>query len=88
MIRARGFQKAEVSGESGVYGKRRFWAHLITDQDDFNKHVDSIHWNPVKHGWVHHVADWPYSSFHKFVRLGIYPVTWGHSGEFYLDAGE
>ncbi|MFI3221641.1 MAG: transposase [Methylococcaceae bacterium] len=73
--------------ERGLW-QRRFWAHLITSQEDFNAHTDYIHWNPVKHGRVNQVADWPYSSFHKFVRLGIYPVTWGHSGKFDLDAGE
>ena len=68
--------------------QRRFWTHLITDQDDFNRHVDYIHWNPVKHGWVCQVADWPHSSFFKFVKMGVYPMTWGHSGEFDFDAGE
>jgi putative transposase len=73
--------------ERGLW-QRRFWAHLITDQDDFNIHADYIHWNPVKHGWVNQVADWQYSSFHKFVRLGIYPATWGCTEKFDLDAGE
>jgi putative transposase len=73
--------------ERGLW-QRRFWAHLITDQDDFNRHADYIHWNPVKHGWVRQVSDWPHSSFFKFVRLGIYPITWGHSGEFNFSAGE
>jgi len=41
----------------------RFWEHLIRDQEDFNRHADYIHWNPVKHGWVRRVADWPHSSF-------------------------
>ncbi|PPK74905.1 hypothetical protein B0F87_107148 [Methylobacter tundripaludum] len=43
---------------------------------------------PVKHGWVCQVADWPHSSFFKFVKMGVYPMTWGHSGEFDFDAGE
>ncbi len=73
--------------ERGLW-QRRFWAHLITDQDDFNVHADYIHWNPVKHGWVQQVVDWPYSSFHKFVRLEIYPVTWGQANKFDLDVGE
>jgi len=73
--------------ERGLW-QRRFWAHLITDQDDFNRHVDYIHWNPVKHGWVKQVIDWPYSSFHKYVKHGIYCSTWGHSGEFDIRAGE
>lgn len=67
--------------ERGIW-QRRFWAHWVTDQDDFNAHFDYIHWNPVKHGWVQQVADWPYSSFHRFVALGVYPITWGHSGDF------
>jgi putative transposase len=61
---------------------------LITDQADFNRHVDYIHWNPVKHGRVKQVADWPYSSFHHYVRLGVYPSTWGYAGQFDFDAGE
>jgi putative transposase len=73
--------------ERGLW-QRRFWAHLITDQDDFNSHMDYIHWNPVKHGWAKWVTDWPHSSFHHLVERGFYPATWGHSGEFELDAGE
>jgi putative transposase len=73
--------------ERGIW-QRRFWAHLLTDQDDFNAHFDYIHWNPVKHGWVRQVADWPYSSFHRFVALGLYPNNWGHSGNFNITANE
>jgi putative transposase len=47
-----------------------------------------VHINPVKHGLVQSVRDWPYSSFHQFVAGGIYPATWGYSGEFNIDAGE
>jgi len=54
----------------------RFWEHQIRDDLDFEKHCDYIHWNPVKHDWVSRVGDWPYSSFHRFVRLGIYPPDW------------
>jgi putative transposase len=31
----------------------------------------------VKHGHVTRVADWPYSSFHRMARLGVYPDDWG-----------
>jgi hypothetical protein len=47
---------------------------------DFTRHVDYIHFNPVKHGYVAHIADRPYSSFHRFVRLGIYPAEWASDG--------
>jgi putative transposase len=50
---------------------------LIRDETDFVKHVDYIHWNPVKHGHVKRVADWPYSTFHRFVASGVYPYDWG-----------
>ncbi|MGR9000110.1 MAG: REP-associated tyrosine transposase [Gammaproteobacteria bacterium] len=73
--------------ERGLW-QRRFWEHLIRDENDLNRHVDYIHWNPVKHGWVERVADWPHSSFHKFVKLGIYSENWGHDNEFDIDAGE
>ena len=73
--------------ERGIW-QRRFWAHLIMDQEDYNRHVDYIHWNPVKHGIVKQVIDWPHSSFHQFVKEGIYPATWGHSGQFGMDGGE
>jgi len=73
--------------ERGLW-QRRFWAHLLQDQEDFNKHVDYIHWSPVKHGWVQRVADWPHSSFHRYVEMGVYPIGWGHSGDFIISAGE
>ena len=56
--------------------QRRYWEHLIRDDQDFERHVDYIHWNPVKHGWVRRVGDWSHSSFHVYVRRGLYPVNW------------
>ena len=61
--------------ESTIW-QRRFWEHQIRDQMDFNRHVDYIHFNPVNHGHVTRVADWPYSTFHRYVRDGIYPENW------------
>ncbi len=51
------------------------WEHQIRDDLNFAKHVDYVHWNPVKHGYVIRVADWPYSSFHRYVTRGLYPLT-------------
>jgi putative transposase len=62
-------------GERGIW-QRRYWEHTLRDENDFAKHVDYIHFNPVKHGHVSRVVDWPYSSFHRFVRQGIYPADW------------
>jgi putative transposase len=57
--------------------QRRFWEHAIRDQDDWVRHVDYIHWNPVKHGYVPSPGDWPYSSFAQALRKGWYPPDWG-----------
>ena len=62
-------------GERGIW-QRRFWEHVIRDERDFEHHADYIHYNPVKHGHVIKVADWPYSSFHDYVRRDIYDLEW------------
>jgi putative transposase len=55
----------------------RYWEHTIRDERDFAHHVDYIHYNPVKHGHVARVIDWPHSSFHRYVRTGRLPPDWG-----------
>jgi putative transposase len=62
-------------GERGIW-QRRFWEHVIRDEADYERHVDYIHYNPVKHGQVMRVSDWPYSSFHRFMENGIYDLDW------------
>lgn len=64
------------NGEIALW-QRRFWEHTIRDERDFGRHVDYIHYNPVKHGLVSRVCDWPYSSFHLYVRLGLLSADWG-----------
>jgi putative transposase len=63
-------------GERGIW-QRRYWEHTLRDELDFSHHADYIHFNPVKHGHVTRVADWPYSSFHRMAKLGVYPADWG-----------
>lgn len=63
-------------GERGIW-HRRYWEHLIRDPRDLRHHVDYIHYNPVKHGHVARVADWPHSSFHAWVARGAYSRDWG-----------
>ena len=62
-------------GERGIW-QRHFWEHMIRDDADYRAHVDYVHINPVRHGLVRHVADWPYSTFHRMVRQGVYPADW------------
>ncbi len=57
--------------------QNRFWEHAIRDENDLHRHLDYIHFNPVKHGYVSKPADWPWSSFRRFVERGYYPVDWG-----------
>jgi putative transposase len=66
------------TGERDVW-QRRFWEHVIRDEEDLRRHLDYIHWNPVKHGLVTRVRDWPWSTFHRYVRQGIYSADWGAS---------
>lgn len=62
--------------ERGIW-QRRYWEHLIKDDDDLKRHIDYIHYNPVKHGYVTQAVDWRHSSFHRYVRSGVYPPDWG-----------
>ena len=76
----------ESKREKGIW-QRRYWEHAIRDDVDLSRHVDYIHFNPVKHGLVARVCDWPHSSFHQHVKNGIVPMDWGGdirepSGEF------
>jgi len=57
--------------ELGVW-QRRFWEHRIRDDNDYWNHVHYIHYNPVKHGLVQRIEDWPYSTYHRFCEQGIY----------------
>lgn len=74
-------------GERGIW-QRRFWEHTIRAEQDYAAHMDYVHINPVKHGLVQRVRDWPYSSFHRCVEMGVYPADWAGPSELELDAGE
>ncbi len=79
---ARGGVEGEVTGSQAARGNRgiwqkRFWEHLIRDEEDLEAHCDYIHYNAVKHRYVRSPNDWPYSSFHRFVKLGHYSNDWG-----------
>lgn len=62
--------------ERGVW-QRRYWEHQIRDDDDLDRHVAYVHFNPVKHGYVERAIDWPYSSIHRYVGEGAVSETWG-----------
>ncbi|OSI15911.1 hypothetical protein BWD09_07915 [Neisseria dentiae] len=62
--------------ERGIW-QRRYWEHTIRNQQDFANHMDYIHYNPVKHGCVDAVKDWPYSTFQRCIQQRVYPQDWG-----------
>jgi putative transposase len=79
---AAGGTDAEVTSAERKEGRRgvwqpRYWEHTVRDEEDLERCVDYIHWNPRKHGLVRRVQDWPYSSFHRFVGEGQYELHWG-----------
>jgi putative transposase len=67
----------------------RYWEHALEDEDDFERHFDYIHFNPVKHGHVRCPRDWPWSTFHRWVGAGVYSNHWAcsHRG-FMIDLSD
>nr|VFJ51665.1 MAG: putative transposase [Candidatus Kentron sp. FW] len=74
-------------GERGIW-QRRYWEHTIRDDTDLERHMDYVHYNPVKHGHARQAADWEFSTFHRYVRLGWLPKDWGHDDDFKGNFGE
>jgi len=66
----------QARGEAAIW-QRRFWEHSIRSDQDLNRHIDYLHYNPVRHGLVKRPVDWPWSSFHRFVKMGTYDKNWG-----------
>ena len=65
------------NSDNGQIWQKRYWEHCLRDERDWRNHMDYIHFNPVKHGYVSSPSDWPYSSFNKAVEKGIYDPDWG-----------
>ena len=70
---------ARLAKSEQAIWQHRYWEHLVRDESDYARHVDYIHYNPVKHGLALSAAEWPYSSFSRHVAAGIYPENWGQS---------
>ncbi len=77
----------QQNAERGIW-QRRFWEHTIRDDADFANHMDYVHFNPVKHGYVDHPTGWPYSSFRRAVANGFYPADWNVSPADHPNRGE
>lgn len=70
-----------AKGERGVW-QRRFCEPTARDDEGWGRPLDYIHYSPVKHGYVARAADWPYSSFHRYVQRGAYSLDWGGSLDY------
>jgi len=68
---------SRIKHRDAAIWQRRFYEHQIRDELDFERHVDYVHFNPVRHGHAASAADWPYSTFHRYVREGMYAPDWG-----------
>ncbi len=73
----KGYVMRHTRDLNGPVWQPRFWEHLIRDEDDRQRHMDYIHFNPVKHGLTNDPATWPASSFKRFQERGVYPSGWG-----------
>ncbi len=69
--------RKKLNIKSGRIWQFRYWDHMIRNQNDLNNHIDYIHYNPVKHGYVNNPFEWKYSSIHRYSSLGYYPDDWG-----------
>ena len=76
-----------VRNSRGEYSlwQKRYWEHTIRDEQDLQRHIDYIHYNPVKHGYAKNVVDWPYSSFHRYVDENILTKDWGSDSANFKD---
>ncbi len=71
------YKKAKRLNTPTSLWQKRFWDHIIRDEQDLQNHLDYIHWNPVKHKIVEHPSEYKFSSFSKFVDQGFYGEDWG-----------
>jgi putative transposase len=77
---------SRISRNEQAVWQHRFWEHEIHDDEDFRRHVEYVHYNPVKHGYVERPAAWGFSSFGRYLREGLYPVDWGAGGIRFPDS--
>ena len=80
--------RARAAKREQALWQHRYWEHLLRDEADFARHVEYIHFNPVKHGHASSVLEWPYSSFHRYVEAGVYPADWGQGAMDFEGVGD
>ncbi len=78
------FKKRNHISTNFSFWQGRFWDHVIRSDDDFKRHLDYIHYNPVRHGYVSRPEKWPHSTYMDWVQKGVYAIGWGHTEAEYL----
>jgi putative transposase len=80
--------RARTAKQEQVVWQQRYWEHTLRDEVDVIRHVEYVHFNPVKHGLVSSAIEWPYSSFRRYVEAGLYPADWGQGGIDFEGVGQ
>jgi len=79
------YQASRADKREQYVWQRRFWEHQIRNDMDFMRHVEYIHYNPVKHGLATAPIEWRYSSFQRYVKEGKYRADWGAKDDISFD---
>ena len=77
--------ESKVKHRESTIWQRRFWEHQIRNQQDFNNHLDYIHYNPVKHNYCNSPSQWQYSTIHRYIKVGYYAYNWGEQQPNFSD---
>ena len=78
-FRELGLNESRRKRQEHAIWQRRFWEHLIEDENDWKRHLDYIHYNPVKHGYASLPRDWEFSTLRRYIAMGEYDDLWGHT---------
>jgi len=88
MSTTRARNESRIKRRESAIWQRRYWEHQIRNDEDLQKHFDTILYNPVKHGLVTKVCDAPWSSFYRYVKEGHYGLAWGGEVEVHLESDD
>jgi putative transposase len=79
------YNESHLKRQEATFWQRRFWEHTIRDDEDYANHFNYIHYNPVKHGYVASPKNWEYSTFHRYVKVGFYPINWASHEKWHFE---
>jgi putative transposase len=75
----KGFTRRTSEPGSPSAWQARYWERTVRNEEELQALIDYVHINPVKHGLVDAVAEWPHSSFRRYVKNGWLPLDWAAS---------